>query len=259
MIQRHPWECNLFWLSVSPIFSRPFYNPQTPFPHLWLTFTEIRLQYHTQSHILDGGARACIFSSPAHPLGFKGVEGLEVELTSRTGMMDISIKDMETLSVTDISIIEIFHCWLPSDRGRATFTAVLKGWKLGKNKNATDIYHTIKSVASRCLSPSLPCGGCTIIICMADINLLHRPCGAPLVTPLQREVNMWDAMDDPLWRSNVWLRNPFSIQRGEWKRNKTGTEKRWVECSGGKESPWSKSCKWRQGPVWKYVIELCHA
>lgn len=134
------------------------------------------------------------FPLPAPLVLRGGVEGLKVELTSRPGMMDISIKDMETQSVTDISIIEIFHCWLPSDRGRETFTAVLKGMETGenwgKNTNAIDIYHTIKSVASRCLSPSLPCGGCTIIICMADINLLHRPCGAPLVTPLQRGVNM---------------------------------------------------------------------
>lgn len=28
---------------------------------------------------------------------------------------------------------------------------------------------------------------------------------------------MRDATDDPLWRSDVWLRNPFSIQRGEEK------------------------------------------
>lgn len=82
------------------------------------------------------------------------------------------------------------------------------------------------SPLSDCLSLSLQCGVYARIIGSADINLLHRPCGAPLVTPLQREVNMWDAMDDPLWRSNVWLHNAFSIQRGERRRG-TGTGKRW--------------------------------
>lgn len=105
-----------------------------------------------------------------------------------------------------------------------------RGWELGqhggKNSNAIDTssyfsHRTIKSMSHLTV--------CLLIICTADINLLHRPCSAPLVTPLQREVNMWDAMDDPLWRSNVWLRNPFSIQRGEWKRKRTATEKRWVE------------------------------
>lgn len=37
-----------------------------------------------------------------------------VKLTSRLGMMDVSIRDMETRSVTDISIIEILCCLLPS-------------------------------------------------------------------------------------------------------------------------------------------------
>lgn len=39
----------------------------------------------------------------------EGWESLEVELTSRLGMMDVSIRDMETRSVTDISIMEISH------------------------------------------------------------------------------------------------------------------------------------------------------
>lgn len=42
-----------------------------------------------------------------------GGGSLEVELTSRLGVMDVSIRDMETRSVTDISIIEIFRCVLP--------------------------------------------------------------------------------------------------------------------------------------------------
>lgn len=44
------------------------------------------------------------------PQGFTvGGGGLEVELTSRLGMMDVSIRDVETQSVTDISTIEISH------------------------------------------------------------------------------------------------------------------------------------------------------
>lgn len=38
-----------------------------------------------------------------------GGGSLEVELTSRLGMMDVSIRDVETRSVTDISTIEISH------------------------------------------------------------------------------------------------------------------------------------------------------
>lgn len=68
---------------------------------------------------------------------------MEVELTSRPGMIDISIKDMETQSVTDISIIEIFHCLLPSDRGRATFTAVLKGMETGGKIEMLLIFITV--------------------------------------------------------------------------------------------------------------------
>lgn len=261
MIQRHPWECNLFWLSVSPIFSRPFYNPNLPpFPHPSIRVIDFYGNKASASHKIahPWWRSTClhlVFPSPLPcPLDFKGGGGLKVELTSRPGMIDISLKDTETQSVTDISIIEISHYWLPSDRGRATFCSVEGDGNWGKNWNAIDIYHTIKSVTSRCLSPSLPCGGCTIIICMAEINLLHRPCGAPLVTPLQSEVNMWDAMDDPLWRSDVRLRNPFSIQSGEWKRNKTGTEKRWVECSGGKESPWKQVMKMRA----RTSTGICH-
>lgn len=53
---------------------------------------------------------------------------MEVELPSRLGVMDVSIRDMETLSVTDISVIEIFHCCSPAcgvDKESKTCTAVL--------------------------------------------------------------------------------------------------------------------------------------
>lgn len=43
-------------------------------------------------------------------------------------------------------------------------------------------------------------------------------------------------MDDPLWRSNVWLRNAFSIQRGERKKKRTGTEKGCGSSGGNSQS-----------------------
>lgn len=46
-------------------------------------------------------------------------------------------------------------------------------------------------------------------------------------------------MDDPLCRSNVWLRNAFSIQRGERNKKRTGTEER-CGSSGGKSQSYMK-------------------
>lgn len=106
MIQRHPWECNLFWLPVSPIFTCPFYNPP-PHQRDWLM--EIRIQHHTAKHIPERKPTSFLplFSTPREPNRKGGA-------TSRVGVMDISRRDMETQSVTDISIIEIFHRLLPS-------------------------------------------------------------------------------------------------------------------------------------------------
>lgn len=132
-IQRHLWECNLFWLSVSPtslhssVFTTPTHSLPSPLSE-WLTFTEIRLQHHKTSHIPDGERKLTPPPPPSLRLGSfngggwrggggDGVRGGGVwGLSWRPDLdvMDVSIKDMETRSVTDISIIEIFHCLLPS-------------------------------------------------------------------------------------------------------------------------------------------------
>lgn len=77
MIQRRLWECNLSWLPVSPIHSRPFYNPP---PRLSPLYQRDWLLGKwgfgvTQNHTsLTGGAHAWILSPPPPPrsLGFRG-------------------------------------------------------------------------------------------------------------------------------------------------------------------------------------------
>lgn len=263
MIQRRLWECNWSWLPVSPIHSCPFYKPS---PHLSPLYQRDWLLRKwgfsvTQNHTsLTGGAHAWILSPPFSPRppglkeggwvvgkfgGWADIQNLrDGRFYTRYGNTEhdghFYYKNILLLAPQPVFV-----------RVRQIYTACCAlgdgNWdKMGKIamlliqallffSQRFKIY-----VSSHCLPLSLQCGGLAIIICMADINLLYRPCGVPLVTPLQREVNMWDAMDDPLWRSSVWLRNPFSIQRGERSSKRTGTEKRWVEGGGWKESPWKK-------------------
>lgn len=80
-----------------------------------------------------------VFSAFSSASGsFRGAEGCRgAELTSGLAVMDVSIRDMKTRSVTDISIIEISHSRLPCypacgvDRGRQP-PLCCRGWLLGQ-------------------------------------------------------------------------------------------------------------------------------
>lgn len=109
--------------------------------------------------------RTCLFS-PTSPMGFKGKGG--VELTSRLGVIDVSIKDIETWSVTDIFITEIFWCLLPGLWWwrRETFTAVLYRMEMGQNggKIATPLIQALSFLSSQ----SKLCLICLCLIPVAD-------------------------------------------------------------------------------------------
>lgn len=163
--------------------------------------------------------------------------------------MDVSIGATETRSVTDISVMKSIPllppCSLGDTRCRTLGFGHSDKMEGGENSNATDTsaFIFLAALANGRLVPPAAC----LCLCSGGFSCdgmrgrwkspprAPRPLHSSL--PLQREVNMRDATDDPLWRSGVWLRNPFSIQRGERSRAGTGTERRWVENGGCKESP----------------------
>lgn len=111
-IQRHRENIICFDSQSLPSSIVRFTPPFTP-PIKVIDFYGNKASTSHKITLLWWGLQAYVFSppTPLPPLGVlkeRGGEGcwsLEVELTSRLGMMDVSIRDMETWSVTDISII----------------------------------------------------------------------------------------------------------------------------------------------------------
>lgn len=152
--------------------------------------------------------------------------------------MDVSIRDMETESVTDISIIEIFH--------RLLSRLCCKGCQMAHNgpkkchSSSSFTFSHLGIICFSYLSLSFLHGRVPGRLYLLFLVLVWGLCRTnrqywykSLQSTLQcntchsqrGEVDIWDAMDKPQHWGLEWLHNVFSIQGGEQK--KIRMEKRW--------------------------------